>query len=115
MHCSDSANWDVDSLTEQILAELNGAVSSSTIQDALSEVLPRYENARIQTFVPIFVRRDVVERLRAIQAPFASSISDETHEATEGGTSSDPTSRGIAIDEEDETNGAALIHWNPAT
>ena len=47
MHCSDSANWDVDSLTEQILAELNGAVSSSTIQDALSEVLPRYDHTEI--------------------------------------------------------------------
>ena len=115
MHCNDWADWDIDSLTEQILVELNGAASRSTIQEVLSEVLPRYENVRIQTFVPIFVRRDVIERLRAIQAPFVSSIYNETHEATEGGTSSDPTSRGIAIDEEDETNGTALIHWNPAT
>ena len=109
------ADWDVNIITEQILTELNGAASCSTIQEVLSEVLPRYENARIQTFVPIFVRRDVVERLRAIQASFASSIFNETHEAPEGGTSSNPTPRGIAIDEEDETNEAALIHRNPAT
>ncbi len=105
---------NVDTITEQILTELNGVASRSTIQEVLSEVLPRYENARIQTFVPIFVRRDVVERLRAVQSPISSLLVDVSSTNPEWQTKMDPTSRGIVSGEEDETNGTTLIHWNPA-
>jgi hypothetical protein len=64
--------WNVDTIIEQIWSELNGAVVRSVIQDVLLEVVPRYEEARIQTFVPIFIRRDAVQRLENLQSRDAS-------------------------------------------
>ena len=64
----NQADWDIDIIAEQILTELNGAVTRSTIQEVLTEVVPKYENARIKTFVPIFIRREAVNQLRAKQA-----------------------------------------------
>jgi hypothetical protein len=66
------ADWDLDTLVEQIWKDLNGAVARSAIQDVLVEVVTRYEKARIQTFVPIFIRRDAVQRLRILQSRDAS-------------------------------------------
>ncbi len=36
------------------------------------EVIPRYESALIQKYVPIFIRREAVKRLQAMQAHFAA-------------------------------------------
>ena len=66
------ADWDADTIIEQIWNDLNGAVARSVVQDVLVEVIPRYEKARIQTFVPIFIRRDAVQRLRILQPRDAS-------------------------------------------
>ena len=63
---------DVDTIAEQIWSDLNGAATRSVIQETLKEVVPRYKNARIQTFVPIFIRRDAVERLQTFQESNAS-------------------------------------------
>jgi hypothetical protein len=65
-------DWDVDTITEQVFGDLNGTVARSTIQEVIKEVIPKYEGARIQTFVPIFIRRDAVDQLRAMQALFAT-------------------------------------------
>ena len=67
-------DWDVDTIAEQIFGDLNGAVARSTIQEVIKDVIPKYEGARIQTFVPIFIRRDVVDQLRAMQALFAAPV-----------------------------------------
>ena len=50
-------DWDVDTVTEQIFSDLNGTVTRSTIQEVIKDVIPKYEGAPIQTFVPIFIRR----------------------------------------------------------
>jgi hypothetical protein len=34
------------------------------IREALIEIAPLYENARVKSFVPIFLRRDVLQRLQ---------------------------------------------------
>jgi len=70
----DSADgkWDVEAFVEPIWIDLGGMVSRSAIRQVLTEIIPRYENARVQTFVPIFVRKEVVQRLRSGQAGFAS-------------------------------------------
>ena len=65
-------DWDVDTIAEQIFGDLNGAVARSTIQEVIKEVIPKYEGARIQTFVPIFIRRDAVDLLNSMQALFAT-------------------------------------------
>ncbi|MEA3439917.1 MAG: hypothetical protein U9R58_06510 [Chloroflexota bacterium] len=56
---------DVEILLERIWNHLGGTVSRSTIRQVLAEVLPNYESARVQTFIPILVHKETVERLRA--------------------------------------------------
>jgi hypothetical protein len=57
-------DWDVETLIEQIWNDLGGRVSPSPIRQVVMEIIPRYESARVQTYVPIFVHRETVERLR---------------------------------------------------
>ena len=61
-------DWDVEPLLERVWNHLGGTVSRSTIRQMLAEVIPDYESARIQTYVPIFVHRETVKRLRALEA-----------------------------------------------
>ena len=65
---SPAPNWDVETLLERVWNHLGGTVSRSTIRQVLAEVIPNYESAPIQTFVPIFVHRETVKRLRALEA-----------------------------------------------
>lgn len=108
-------DWDVETITEQIWSDLNGAVNRSVIQEMLLEVIPGYENVRIRTYVPIFIRRDAIKRLRATRAPIASPGINEADASTESRTNSDPSSSRNAYDEQEETIGTGLIHWKPAT
>ena len=58
-------DWDVETQLERIWNYLGGTVSRPTIRQVLTEVIPNYESAPIQTFVPIFVHKETVKRLRA--------------------------------------------------
>ncbi len=59
-----NSNWDAERFIEQIWHELEGAFSRSRIKNVLVETAPAYEHARIKTYVPILLRRDVLLRLR---------------------------------------------------
>ena len=59
-----SLDWDVETLLEWVWNHMEGTVSRSTIRQVLAEVIPNYESARVQTFVPIFVHKETVKRLR---------------------------------------------------
>jgi hypothetical protein len=61
---SSYPDWDVETLLERIWNHLGGTVSRSTVRRVLAEVIPTYESARIQTYVPIFVHKETVRRLR---------------------------------------------------
>ena len=61
---SSYPDWDVETLLERIWNYLGGTVSRSTVRQVLAEVIPNYESARVQAFVPIFVHRETVKRLR---------------------------------------------------
>ena len=111
----NQSDWNVDTITEQIWSDLNGAVTRSVIQEMLLEVIPGYEKARIRTYVPIFIRRDTIKRLQTLQAPIASPGINEADASTESPTKSDPSSSRNAYDEQEETIGTGLIHWKPAT
>jgi hypothetical protein len=114
-NCADGkyqAEWDVESITEQILNDLDGAFTPSTVREVLEEVVPNYEDARVQTFVPIFIRRDVVNRLRAMQTPIASPL---VNDATESQASPDPASSSNVDNELDKAIGTDLIGLEPAT
>ena len=54
---------DQEAIVEQIWNDLRGQASRSDIRRVLTEVAPKYENALIKTYVPIFLCRDVRERL----------------------------------------------------
>ena len=58
--------WDPEIVIEQVWTELEGRVTRSTIRAVLTEVIHKYERAPVQTFVPIFIRRETVEQLRAL-------------------------------------------------
>ncbi len=83
---------DIEAIIEQIWGELGGSTSHSDIRKALMEVAPKYKNARIKTFVPIFLRREVLRRLqgelahhqgvKAAEPKNAASAKEETAEPT---------------------------------
>jgi len=56
---------DIETIIEQIFGDLGGIASRSDIAEALKEVAPSYKDARIKTFVPIFLRRDAIQRLQS--------------------------------------------------
>ncbi len=99
----NQADWNVDTIAEQIFVDLNGSVTRSAIQEVLKEVVPKYVNARIQTFVPIFIRQETEKRLRAMQTvpdPEDMGIL-ETEAREESQANLDPSPRRIAPDEQD--------------
>ena len=58
-----AAALDVNQMTEQVWRELGGKVSRETVQQVVSDVVPRYQDARILSYVPIFVRQDALRAL----------------------------------------------------
>lgn len=60
----DRSDLDIDTIVEQIRNDLQGRVSRPTIRQSLLEILPKYEDARIRAYIPIFIHREVLETLR---------------------------------------------------
>jgi len=52
-----------DGLIEEIWQDLDGLISHEQIRRAAYEVAARYQDAKISTFIPIFIRRNTKERL----------------------------------------------------
>ena len=51
---------DTEAVVEQIWNDLNGTISRSDIREVISEISLIYNDVRITTYVPIFLRRDVL-------------------------------------------------------
>ena len=111
------ADWNVDTIAEQIFSDLNGAFTRSKIQEVLKEVVPKYESARIQLYVPIFIRRDAVNQLKSMQTPYAApGVAISEANARNGSrANSDPSPCRIVRDEQDRRISTALRHLKPAT
>lgn len=62
------SKWDIETIVEQIWRDLNGSFPRAEIHEALKDIIPKYEKARIQTFVPILIRRDAAKRLKSMRA-----------------------------------------------
>jgi formaldehyde-activating enzyme involved in methanogenesis len=58
---------DIETLVEQIWLELDGAVDRAVIEQVVQEVLPRFDDARVKSFVPIFIRKEAKDRLKRIR------------------------------------------------
>jgi len=54
---------DFEAIIEQIWKDLAGTASRSDIRGVVIEVASRYTDARIYTYVPIFMRKEVRRRL----------------------------------------------------
>ncbi|KPK06585.1 MAG: hypothetical protein AMJ56_14395 [Anaerolineae bacterium SG8_19] len=52
-----------NALIESIWKALDSRVDREQITQAILEAEAGYKNARVKTFIPIFIRRDVLERL----------------------------------------------------
>jgi len=50
-------------LTESIWKALDGRVGREQIRQAILEAEAGYQNATVKAFIPIFIRREVLERL----------------------------------------------------
>ena len=55
---------DLDELTERIWRDLHGQVDQSEIRQVLFDLKPKYQEARILTFIPVLMRRNAIEILR---------------------------------------------------
>ena len=55
---------DIEAIIEQIWHTFKGATSREEIREMVAEAASDYENVRIRTYVPIFLYRNVVQRLR---------------------------------------------------
>jgi hypothetical protein len=58
-----AAALDVAQMTEQIWRELGGKASRETVQQVVSDAVSGYQDARILSYVPIFVRQDALRAL----------------------------------------------------
>ena len=56
-------NFD-NTLIESIWKELKGSVDREDVCQAVLEAKARYQNAAIKSFIPILIRRYVLERLQ---------------------------------------------------
>lgn len=59
------SDWDIETIIEQVWNDLQGRVSRTDILGVIQEIMPRYENARISTYVPLFIRREAAAMLQA--------------------------------------------------
>ena len=58
-----NSSIDLEAIIEQIWKDLGGTASRSDIRSVVIEVAPRYADARIFTYVPIFMGKEVRRRL----------------------------------------------------
>jgi hypothetical protein len=59
------SDWDIETMIDQVWRQLQGQVSRAAIQAVILEIMPRYENARVTTYVPVLVHREAVDTLHA--------------------------------------------------
>ena len=62
---SEDPDWEVETVIEQVWQELQGEVNRAVILQVLLKIMPKYENARVTTYVPLLVHREAVDVLRA--------------------------------------------------
>lgn len=55
---------DIDVLVERVWLDLEGKVPRSTIEPAVSEILSKYENAKVKQYLPLIVQRQAKQLLQ---------------------------------------------------
>ena len=62
----------IDSLTRDLIEEFEDRVAPQDVERLVTESYRAYSNSRIQTYVPILVRREARARLRRVATQQAS-------------------------------------------
>jgi hypothetical protein len=57
-----------ESVVEQLWHDLDGQVSRDQIDRTVTEIAAQFQNARVSTFVPIFIHRKALQHLKGILA-----------------------------------------------
>ena len=78
---------DIEAVIEQIWNDLNGTTSRSEIRKVITELAPLYEDVRITTYVPIFLRRDVLRRFSQYQRAMVAESNNRRLEEIANGNS----------------------------
>lgn len=60
--------WNDEAIVDRIWLDLQGTVDRSIIRQELMQVIPGFQKAHVQTYVPIFLHRVTLERIRATLA-----------------------------------------------
>jgi hypothetical protein len=76
---------DLEVLIDQVWNDLQGQASRDAVRQVLLEVIQEYENATITTYIPIFIRRDTVDILRATLTQTGLDLVTEDESCTNGG------------------------------
>ena len=61
-------NDEINAITEQLAAEFTGLVSREEVREVVHRIASAYRTAPVQTFVPIFIRRQARQELRLRQS-----------------------------------------------
>ncbi len=56
---------NLEELTEGICHDMQGQVDPAIVRQVLVSLLPKYQGARILTFVPVLMQRDALDILRS--------------------------------------------------
>jgi hypothetical protein len=56
--------WDLDKMVDQVSIRLRGVVDALTIRRTLIDILSRYEEVPIRTFVPVLACREAIKVLK---------------------------------------------------
>ena len=57
--------WNPNDLIEETWRELKGEVPRSRIREVVTELVDRYENATVKTYLPILIHRQTIDLLNA--------------------------------------------------
>ena len=75
-------DYGYDALVETLWQDLDGQVARQKITTEVSRIAARFEKATVTAYVPIFIRRQALELLRA-------ELPGESHPAASAATTDD--------------------------
>lgn len=63
-HAKKRSELDIDVLVELVWLDLEGSVPRSDVEATVSQLICRYENAKVKQYLPILVQRQAKQLLR---------------------------------------------------
>ena len=64
----EGSDWNTEDLVEQVWNDLAKSIPRPTVQQTVTRLLAKYDDATIRRYVPLVVRREARELLRYYQS-----------------------------------------------